>query len=92
MLYLVMYDVKQERLPKVSKICVKYGVRVQNSVYECQLNRTEYAELKSKLLKIVNKKEDSIRIYRIRKWNKDDLEILGKEEIVEITKEGDIFL
>lgn len=48
MLILIAYDVSTEtsagrkRLRKVAKECVNYGQRVQNSVFECQLNSTEY--------------------------------------------------
>ena len=43
MLILVTYDVNTEseggktRLRKLAKCCVKYGQRVQNSVFECVL-------------------------------------------------------
>ncbi len=43
MLVLVTYDVNTEtaagrrRLRKVAKVCVDYGQRVQNSVFECLL-------------------------------------------------------
>lgn len=44
MLILITYDVNTEteagrkRLRKVAKQCVNYGQRVQNSVFECQLD------------------------------------------------------
>ena len=47
MLVLVTYDVNTEtaagrrRLRKVAKVCVDYGQRVQNSVFECQMDATK---------------------------------------------------
>lgn len=44
MLVLVTYDVNTEqeagkkRLRRVAKVCVNYGQRVQNSVFECDLD------------------------------------------------------
>ena len=44
MLVLITYDVNTEtaegrrRLRKVAKQCVNYGQRVQNSVFECQMD------------------------------------------------------
>ena len=44
MLTLITYDVctadaaGRKRLSKVAKICVNYGQRVQNSVFECELD------------------------------------------------------
>lgn len=71
MLVIVTYDVSTEslegrrRLRKVSKICVKWGQRVQKSVFECQVNPTQYEILEQALIDNLNPKEDSIRIYRL---------------------------
>lgn len=53
MLVLVTYDVNTEtkegrrRLRKVAKMCVNFGQRVQNSVFECILDAVQYAVFKS---------------------------------------------
>ena len=53
MLILVCYDVNTEtsagktRLRKIAKECVNYGSRVQNSVFECILDNTQYLILKN---------------------------------------------
>ena len=63
MLVLVTYDVSltgisgQKRLRKVAKICQNYGVRVQNSVFECVVDQTQYVFLKERLRKEINEKE-----------------------------------
>lgn len=55
MLVLITYDVNTEtaagkrRLRKVAKMCVNYGQRVQNSVFECLLDASQYAVFKAKL-------------------------------------------
>ena len=47
MLTLITYDVStadaagRKRLSKVAKICVNYGQRVQNSVFECDLDNAQ---------------------------------------------------
>lgn len=92
MVYLLVYDINEKRLQRVAKVCVKYGSRVQGSVFEMRLNNTEYTQLKRELSEIINVEEDSVRIYKLRKWNDSDLEIIGKEETIELTKSGDIFL
>ena len=56
MLVLITYDVStvsgagQKRLRKVSKICQNYGQRVQNSVFECVVDATQFATLKMQLI------------------------------------------
>lgn len=71
MLLLITYDVctqtnsGKKRLAKVAKICCNYGQRVQNSVFECDLDSSLYVVVKDKLLKIINFEEDSIRFYNL---------------------------
>jgi len=66
---LVTYDVAtttregRKRLRNVAKTCVSYGQRVQNSVFECQLDPTQWARLKIRLLEIYQPEEDSLRFY-----------------------------
>lgn len=71
MLILVTYDVKTDteagkrRLRKVSKYCLKYGQRVQNSVYECNLDAAQYRKVLNELEKLIDKTEDSLRFYNL---------------------------
>lgn len=71
LLVLITYDVNtsdvagKKRLSKVAKICVNYGQRVQNSVFECLLDNAQLIAVKSKLLKIINQECDSLRIYNL---------------------------
>lgn len=71
MLVLITYDVNvtdsggERRLRKVAKICESYGIRVQNSVFECNINASQHALLKSELLKTINVKNDSLRLYHL---------------------------
>lgn len=75
MLVLITYDVNtttsegKKRLNKVAKHCVNYGQRVQDSVFECMLDYGQYLLFKNKLLTLIDKKTDSIRIYQLgNKW------------------------
>ncbi|WP_282709033.1 CRISPR-associated endonuclease Cas2 [Ligilactobacillus sp. Marseille-Q7487] len=86
MMVLITYDVNTEsksgksRLRKVAKLCVDYGQRVQNSVFECSITPAEFVEIKYKLAKIVDLKNDSIRFYLLGKnWQKR-LEKIGKND------------
>lgn len=69
MLVLVSYDVKtssedgQKRLRRVAKVCLDYGQRVQNSVFECLVDSTQFTLLRRRLLEEINKDEDSLRFY-----------------------------
>jgi CRISPR-associated protein Cas2 len=69
MLILVTYDVStvqkagQRRLRRVAQTCEDYGVRVQKSVFECQVGQTEWALLRDRLLREIKADEDSLRFY-----------------------------
>lgn len=69
MLVVITYDVNTEtaagrkRLRQISKQCVNYGQRVQNSVYECLLDSAQCRLLQEKLLKIMDQETDSLRFY-----------------------------
>jgi len=73
MLVLITYDVSvvsdggQRRLRNIAKTCLDYGMRVQNSVFECEVTPAQFVVLKSKLMDIFNPEEDSIRFYMLGK-------------------------
>lgn len=76
MLVLISYDVStktkegQTRLRKVAKECSNYAQRVQNSVFEANLDYGTFLKMKARLTKIINDKEDSLRFYYLgNKWH-----------------------
>ncbi|MBX3748043.1 MAG: CRISPR-associated endonuclease Cas2 [Verrucomicrobiae bacterium] len=69
MLILVTYDVAtvdtsgKRRLRRVAQACEDYGVRVQKSVFECQVGQKEWVLLRNRLLTEIKADEDSLRFY-----------------------------
>lgn len=69
MMVIVSYDVStvtangKKRLRKVAKECLNYGQRVQNSVFEVDVDYGTFLKLKDKLVKIIDEEEDSLRFY-----------------------------
>ncbi len=69
MMVLITYDVNTEtkegrkRLRQVAKQCVDYGQRVQHSVFECLVDPVQFAEVRSRLEKIIDPEKDSLRYY-----------------------------
>lgn len=75
MLVLITYDVNTEepsgakRLRNIAKQCKNFGKRVQYSVFECELDPTQFEQLKNRLLSIYSKSKDSLRFYKLgSKW------------------------
>ncbi len=86
MMVLITYDVETtsssgaKRLRKVAKACLNYGIRVQNSVFECVLDPAQLATLKGILSKIIDVESDSVRFYLLgNNWERR-IETLGKEQ------------
>lgn len=96
MYYLLVYDIeisedKKNKLNKVAKECENYGVRVQNSVFELNINSKDLLSLKNKLTEIIDKETDSIRIYELGKNISDKISFLGKKEVFEISQDAGFF-
>ena len=73
---LVTYDVATSseggprRLRRVAKLCLDYGQRVQNSVFECKIDQAQFVALRSQILELVDCEQDSVRFYFLGSdWN-----------------------
>jgi len=73
---LVTYDVATSskggprRLRRVAKLCLDYGQRVQNSVFECKIDQAQFVALRSQILDLVDCDHDSVRFYFLgNDWN-----------------------
>ncbi len=90
MLVLITYDVNTEtkegktRLRKVAKVCINYGQRVQNSVFECVLDNTQTLMVKAKLEQIIDKSKDSLRFYYLGNNYKNKVEHIGAKPVQSI--------
>ena len=90
MLILVCYDVNTEtsagktRLRKIAKECVNYGSRVQNSVFECILDNTQYLVLKNILYEIIDEKMDSLRFYNLGNSRRGKVEQIGRKQGIQV--------
>jgi CRISPR-associated protein Cas2 len=86
MMVLVTYDVNTEtkegraRLRRVAKECENFGQRVQNSVFECQVDPAQWAKLRFRLLDIIDPDKDSLRFYFLGKNWRPRIEHQGTKE------------
>ncbi len=85
MFYLIAYDIPNDkRRTKIAHLMEGYGVRVQYSVFECILPINVFNKMIEKLEKVVDKTEDSVRIYRFCETCKKNIDIKGIGEVYEI--------
>ena len=83
---LISYDVStgdeagKKRLRKVAKECQNHAQRVQNSVFEANLDYSTFMKLKDRLEKIIDKEKDSLRFYYLgNNWSRR-IEHVGAKE------------
>lgn len=92
MLILVTYDVQsntdsgKKRLRKVAKKCEEYGVRVQNSVFECIVDSTQLRQLEIALEGIIDPSVDSLRFYRLGNNHDSKVKHVGAKPAIEVDK------
>ncbi|MEI6890575.1 MAG: CRISPR-associated endonuclease Cas2 [Pontiella sp.] len=66
MLHLVAYDIAHpKRLRQVAKTCEDFGVRVEYSVFECDLSPDRFTLFWSELNRLIHEDEDSLLAYTL---------------------------
>jgi len=96
MLMLVTYDVNVEtpagrrRLRRVARACLDYGQRVQNSVFECEVEPAQWAALRARLVETIDPAVDSLRFYRLGAEGRRRIEHIGAKAVLDL--EGPIVL
>lgn len=83
---IISYDVAtasdggKKRLRKVAKACQNHAQRVQNSVFEADLDYSTFLKLKAELLKLIDEDEDSLRFYYLGNNWKHKVEHVGAKK------------
>ncbi|HQL86826.1 MAG: CRISPR-associated endonuclease Cas2 [Lentisphaerae bacterium] len=90
MMVLVSYDVStidaagRKRLRHVAKTCVNFGIRVQNSVFECNVDQAQWVKLRAKLTDIYEPETDSLRFYFLGDNYQKRIEHLGAKPAIDV--------
>lgn len=79
----LFYDIKEERLNKVFKLCKRYLNHYQNSVFKGEITPSRIIALERELKEVIDEEEDAVTILKF--YKKDYL-----EEVELGTREGDI--
>lgn len=86
MMVLISYDVctvdnaGKTRLRKVAKECQNHAQRVQNSVFEADMDYSSFLKLKDRLVKLIDQENDSLRFYYLgNNWERR-IEHIGAKE------------
>ena len=92
MMVLVTYDVEtisssgRSRLRRVARECLNFGPRVQNSVFECVVNESQFITLEARISDIIDFSLDSVRFYRLGKGYESKIKVIGKATSYSVTE------
>ena len=90
MLMLVAYDVNTEttagrrRLRRVARACLDFGQRVQNSVFECEVDPAQWTALRARLIAQIDPAADSLRFYRLGAEGRRRIEHVGAKPALDL--------
>lgn len=90
MLMLVTYDVNTQdsagrrRLRRVARACLDVGQRVQNSVFECEVDPAQWTVLRAALINEIDETRDSLRFYRLGADGKRRVEHVGAKSVMNL--------
>lgn len=90
MLMLIAYDVSTEtkegrrRLRRVARACLDFGQRVQNSVFECEVDPAQWTGLRARLIAEVDVRTDSLRFYRLGAEGRGRVEHIGAKPTIDL--------
>ena len=90
MLILVSYDVStvtpagRQRLRRIAKACQNWGIRVQNSVFECNVDAAQWVKLKAVLEAIIEPTADSLRYYNLGNHYTTRVEHIGAKPTLDV--------
>lgn len=77
-LVVVCYDIADNRRRyRLARALEGYGLRVQESVFECWLTPAQVHALRARLLKLLQPTEDRIAYYTLRPIDRDSFRALG---------------
>ena len=82
--YIVCYDTpSNKRRRKLHKLLKNYAVAVQKSVFETFLDKQSFNRMMEKIEKLMNEKEDSVRIYGMSRHVQKQVKIIGSPGILQ---------
>lgn len=66
MFHVISYDIPDDRRRnQLAKVLKGFGTRVQYSVFEAHLTRTQFEQMKRAVARVIDPAEDSVRYYTL---------------------------
>ncbi len=79
MYVILVYDMKQQRVGRMLKLCRRYLHWIQNSVFEGEISEVKLAELLVKVRGVMDEEEDSLILFKSRTQQWLEKQVVGRE-------------
>ena len=88
MFVVVAYDISDDpRRTRVMKALKGYGEHVQESVFECDLKAPVYRQMVQRLERLIDPKQDNVRLYHLCAADVNRIQELGVGRQVQLLRE-----
>ncbi|MBW1703165.1 MAG: CRISPR-associated endonuclease Cas2 [Deltaproteobacteria bacterium] len=85
---IVAYDIADpRRLNKVAKVAKDYGIRVQKSIFEVDVDGRRFAEMKARVEEVIEASEDGVKYFPLCEKCARTMEIIGQGVFVDPDEE-----
>jgi CRISPR-associated protein Cas2 len=80
MYVILVYDIEEKRVAKMLKLCRRYLIWIQNSVFEGEITDVKLKELLHEAKQMMDKEKDSMIVFKSRQEKWLDKVVIGKEK------------
>lgn len=85
MIFMVCYDISHpKRLRKTAKVLENFGLRVQKSFFQCEINREGMHDLRQRVLDVLDLEKDYFFIYPLCEHCTRQAQTDGRGEVVRL--------
>lgn len=82
MFYVISYDIPDNRRrSQLAKVLKGFGTRVQYSVFEAHLTRSQFEQMKHAVARVIDTAEDSVRYYALCSTCATHIEVPARGEV-----------
>lgn len=84
MLTIICYDIGDDRRRnKIARLLEGWGVRVQDSVFECHISATQQRQIMNDIAHLIDAEQDKVRYYALCGKDLGKLQVLGNGQITQ---------
>ena len=85
---IVAYDIAEpRRLTRVAKVVKDYGIRVQKSIFEVEVDSRRFSQMKVRIEEIIEASEDGVKYFPLCEKCAGTVEIIGQGVFIDPDEE-----